>query len=76
MVYTYNDWKLYYMDVNFRVIGKRRSYFFSKRIPKSGTPCDMPVGYEVGVNKRTSMPYLKFAGKKESVWKKRKCGLI
>ena len=76
MVYMYKDWKLYCMDVNFRVIGKRRSYFFSKHEPKRGTPCNMPEGYAVGVNKRTNMPYLKFSGNKESVWHKRKKGKI
>ena len=34
-------------------------YFFSKRKPKSGTPCELPSGYVVGVNKRTGLPYLK-----------------
>ena len=71
MVYKRGDWTLYEMDVNFRVIGKRKSYFFAKRTPKRGTPCDMPTGYEVGVFERTGMPYLKFAGNKVSVWKQR-----
>jgi len=75
MVYTYEDWKLYEMDVNFRVIGKRKSYFFAKRIPKRGTQCDLPAGYEVGTNERTQMPYLKYAGDRVSVYKKRKQGI-
>jgi len=33
-------------------------YFFSKRTPKSGEPCDKPDKYKVGVNKRTGLPYL------------------
>jgi len=34
-------------------------YFFSKKKPKSGTPCDKPNNMSVGVNKRTGLPYLK-----------------
>jgi hypothetical protein len=35
-------------------------YFFARAKPKSGTPMqDLPVGYAVGVNKRTGLPYLK-----------------
>lgn len=71
MVYKHGEYTLYEMNVDFNVIGRRKSYFFAKRTPKKGTPCDMPNGYEVGINKRTGMPYLKFAGNKMSVWKKR-----
>ena len=49
---------LYEIEPNFKHIGKRKMYFFSKRIPSRGTPCDMPGGYEVAVNKRTGLPYL------------------
>jgi hypothetical protein len=34
-------------------------YFFSKRKPKSGTPTVFPYGFEVEVNKRSGLPYLK-----------------
>jgi hypothetical protein len=34
-------------------------YFFSKRTPKSGKPCEKPANMTVGVNKRTGLPYLK-----------------
>ena len=71
MTYKHGDWTLYQMDVDFNVIGRRKSYFFSKRTPKKGTPCDMPDGYEVGTNKRTELPFLRFSGGKVSVWKKR-----
>lgn len=59
MAYEYNGWTLYKRDVNLKGGRKQTIYFFSKRTPKSGTPCDLPMGYTVGVNKRTSLPYLK-----------------
>ena len=74
MVYTHEDWKLYEMDVDFTTIGRRKSYFFSKKTPKRGTPCDMPKGYEIVFNKKTNMPLLKFAGNKVSVYQQRKHG--
>lgn len=35
-------------------------YFFTKsgNTPKSGAPCDKPDEYNVGINKRTGLPYL------------------
>ncbi len=61
MVYEQNGWKLYKRDVTLKGGRNQTIYFFSKRIPKSGTPCDLPPGYTVGVNKRTGLPYLKKA---------------
>ncbi len=59
MAYEYEGWTLYTRSVNLKGGRKQTIYFFSKRSPKSGTPCDLPTGYAVGVNKRTSLPYLK-----------------
>jgi hypothetical protein len=61
MVYTQGDYKLYTRDVELKGGKVQTIYFFSKRIPKSGKTCDLPSGYEVGVNKRTGLPYLKKA---------------
>jgi hypothetical protein len=38
-------------------------YFFSTKgnVPKSGEPCEMPPGKEVGVNERTGLPFLRNA---------------
>jgi len=63
MVYYYGEWKLHEIEVNFKHIGKRKMYFFSKGTPKRGEPCDMPTGYLVGINKRTGLPYLKYKNK-------------
>lgn len=59
MAYTYEGWTLYKRDVKLRSGKIQTIYFFSKRTPKSGEPCDLPNGYTVGVNKRTGLPYLK-----------------
>lgn len=59
MVYKHEGWTLYTRNVNLKGGRKQTIYFFSKRSPKSGTPCDLPTGYAVGVNKRTGLPYLK-----------------
>ena len=39
-------------------------YFFSPHKPKSGNPCAKPDGYELGVNSKTGLPYLRKIGKK------------
>lgn len=75
MVYKKGDYTLYCKEVRFKAgkkPGKPRTiYYFAKTKPTSGTPCDMPNGYEVGVNDRTGMPYLKYSKGKQSTWKKR-----
>jgi hypothetical protein len=48
MAYKYNDWTLYCKDVKLKNCNKLQTiYFFSKRQPKSGSPCDLvhPVIY-------------------------------
>ena len=63
MAYTYEGWTLYEREVTLRGGKKQTIYFFSKKTPKSGTPCnELPKGYKVGVNKRTGLPYLKKKG--------------
>jgi len=63
MPYKEGPWQLYVIEPNFKTIGKRKMYFFSKITPKRGTPCDMPDGYEVHINKRTGLPYLQYKNK-------------
>ena len=58
MVYVHDGWTLYYRDVVMKGV-EQTIYYFSKRIPKSGEPCDLPYGYTVFVNKRTGLPFLK-----------------
>ncbi len=59
MAYTHEGWTLYARDVTLKGGRNQTIYFFSKRTPKSGSPCELPSGYSVGVNKRTGLPYLK-----------------
>jgi hypothetical protein len=60
MIYKYKEWTLYCKGVKLKHCDKIQTiYFFSKHEPKSGTPCDLPSGYKVEVNKRTGLPYLK-----------------
>jgi hypothetical protein len=59
MVYKYKDYILYKKDVMLRCNIMQTIYFFSKRTPKSGTPCDLPVDYKVVVSGRTGLPLLK-----------------
>ena len=55
--FTYGPYTLYTRKVKLenadRIID---IYFFSIHKPKSGEPCSMPDGYEVGVNPRTKLP--------------------
>ena len=59
MAYVHDGWTLYKRDVKLKGGRNQTIYFFSKRKPKSGTPCDKPGNMTVGVNKRTGLPYLK-----------------
>jgi hypothetical protein len=59
MVYSYNGWTLYTRDVKLKGGRNQTIYFFSKRSPKSGTPCERPFGYLIGINTRTGLPFLK-----------------
>jgi hypothetical protein len=59
MTYTYEEWTLYCKDVKLKCDVMQTIYFFSKRKPKSGIPCDLPDDYLVVINKRTGLPVLK-----------------
>ena len=61
MAYTKDGYTLYTRKVELNGGHVQQIYFFSKKTPKSGEPCDIPPGYKVGVNKRTGLPYLKKA---------------
>ena len=59
MAFTHEGWTLYTRNVKLKGGRNQTIYFFSKITPKSGTPCDKPPNYTVGVNKITGLPYLK-----------------
>lgn len=54
---------LHTRDVELKGGRKQTIYFFSKKgnTPKSGNPCDLPGGKEVGINSRTGLPFLRNA---------------
>lgn len=59
MAYTHNGYILHAREVVLKRGRKQVIYFFSQRNPKAGIPIEMPEGYDVVVNKRTGLPYLK-----------------
>lgn len=59
MAYKHGDYTLHTKDVMLKGGRLQTIYFFSKGKPKSGDPCDKPDNYEVGVNERTGLPYLR-----------------
>lgn len=59
MAFEYNDYTLHAREVALKGGHKQTIYFFSQRNPKAGYPVDLPEGYDVAVNKRTGLPYLK-----------------
>lgn len=58
--FTHNGYTLYKREVEGKE-GPRPLYFFSKGQPKAGEPIALPPGHEVGVNKRTGLPFLRQA---------------
>lgn len=57
--FQFNGYTLHERRVQLNGGGERTIWFFSKRVPKSGTPAAKPAGYHVGVNERTGLPFLK-----------------
>jgi hypothetical protein len=64
-VFTYGDYTLYTRKIKLKNVNRELDmYFFSPHKPKSGSPCAKPDGYELGVNSKTGLPYLRKIGKK------------
>jgi len=59
MPYTHKGYTLHSREVQLKNGGVQTIYFFSKKAPKSGRPCELPAGYVVGENAATGLPYLK-----------------
>lgn len=59
MAYTHDGYTLFAREVQLKGQHKQVIYFFSQRTPKSGMPVDLPDGYDVAVNKRSGLPYLR-----------------
>lgn len=65
MAYMYRnekgDWTLYTRSVQLNGGRNQTIYFFSRGMPKSGIPAELPTGYQVMVAEKTGLPILKKA---------------
>jgi hypothetical protein len=60
MAFTAKGFQLYSRDITLTGGRVRKHYFFSRHAPEHASPEEsVPAGSKVGVNRRTSMPYLK-----------------
>ena len=59
VAYEQDGYTLHARTVKLKGGHEQTIYFFSRRSPKSGEPSDLPDGYDVVVNRRTGLPYLK-----------------
>ncbi|HET6398724.1 MAG TPA: hypothetical protein VFH47_04145 [Candidatus Thermoplasmatota archaeon] len=57
--FRHEEWALYTREVELADGRPQKVYFFSRGEPKNGEPAGMPEGYEVAVNERTGLPYLR-----------------
>jgi len=57
--YVHDGWTLYTRLVKLHDGTEQRIYFFSKRLVNNGTPCAIPEGFDIGINERIRLPYLK-----------------
>ncbi|RLF46612.1 MAG: hypothetical protein DRN29_04920 [Thermoplasmata archaeon] len=53
------EYILYEKEVSTKGGKKKKMYFFSKKKRGDAKPCKKPEGYEVEINKRTGVPFLK-----------------
>ncbi len=60
MAYKHDEYTLYERTVVLKGGHEQTIYFFSKREPVSAEPLSkLPDGYDVAMNKRTGLPYLR-----------------
>jgi NAD-dependent DNA ligase len=57
--YRQGEFVLYKKEVTLSPGTTRTIHFFSKEQPEEGTPTTLPDGYEIEVNKRTGVPYIR-----------------
>lgn len=56
---TYKGYTLFKKETKTRDRKKTTIHFFSKEKPDNGMPAPLPKGYQIAVNKKTGVPYLK-----------------
>jgi hypothetical protein len=57
--FRHGDYSLYKKEIKTKSGKKRIVRFFSKAEPDEGKPIELPKGYQVKLNKKTGLPYLK-----------------
>jgi ribosomal protein S13 len=57
--YRYGAYVLYRKEITVSPGKKRTIHFFSRTEPEDGGSVDLPEGYEVKVNKKTGVPYIR-----------------
>ncbi|MEM0492944.1 MAG: helix-hairpin-helix domain-containing protein [Candidatus Thermoplasmatota archaeon] len=57
--YKHGEYTLYKKEITTPDGKKRVIHFFSKQKPLDSEPTDIPSGFEVKINKKTGLPYLK-----------------
>ena len=57
--FRHGEYALYRKEIETGAGEQRIVHFFSKTTPDEGKPVKLPPGYEVKVNKKTGIPYLK-----------------
>jgi len=58
-VCSYRDYKLYKKDIKIGKDKEKTIHFFSKEPPEEGTAVSLPKGYQITINKKTGVPYIK-----------------
>jgi len=59
MSFEHKGYTLYKREIELRGGRPQTIYFFSKRKPKAGTPCEMPRGYKICEKPEKNFMYLK-----------------
>jgi hypothetical protein len=57
--FTYQEYTLYKRETGTHSGKKTTIHFFSREKPDHGHPAQLPDGYQIAVNKKTGIPYLK-----------------
>jgi hypothetical protein len=58
-IYRFGDYALYRKEITVSPGKKRTIHFFSRTEPEDGEPVYLPEGYEVKMNKKTGVPYIR-----------------
>jgi len=56
---TYRDYTLYKKDIKIGKDKEKTIHFFSKEPPEEGNAVSLPKGYQITINKKTGVPYIK-----------------